>query len=153
MDKSVVDLRDIKKMNLLEVIEMIDECRGEFNRVLHLYYSWLDSKKNGKDFSYKDGIFSDRFHFYRLLHKRLCKNRSDVKSIYCSLYEVYSGRKESRIDKCKSISDRWAKVADECKDNISYMMREYKYFNSYFEKHPTDDAIEKIFGNKKEEKD
>lgn len=145
MDKYSNTCVDLHKVHLLEVVGMIDDHRGGFNRLLQLYYLWLDSKKNGKDFSYKDGLFSDRFHFYRLLHKRLYEIRGDVKSIYCSLYEVYSGRKGSRIDKCKSVLDRWTKVADECKDIINCMTREYKYFNSYFEKHPMGDAIEEKY--------
>jgi hypothetical protein len=136
---------DLYKVHLLEVVGMIDDHRGRFNRLLQLYYLWLDSKKNGKDFSHKDGLFSDRFNFYCVLNKRLYEIRSDVKSIYCSLYEVYSGRKGSRIDKCKSVSDRWTKVADECKDIINCMMREYKYFNYYFEKHPINDVIKEKY--------
>lgn len=144
MDEYSDTCGDLHKAHLLEVVGMIDDYRGKFNRILHFYYSWLDGK-NAKNFSYKDGLFSDRFNFYCVLNKRLKEIRGDVESIYCGLYEVYSGRKGSKIDKCKSISDRWEKVADECKGNINYMMREYKYFNSYFEKHPMDDTIEEIF--------
>lgn len=144
MDKYSNTCGDLRKVHLLEVIGIIDSHRGGFNRLLQLYHLWLDDK-NVKEFSYKDGLFSDRFHFYHVLHKRLYEIRSDVKSIYCSLYEVYSGRKGSRIDKCKSVSDRWTKVADECKDIINCMMRECKYFNYYFEKHPMNDVIEEKY--------
>jgi hypothetical protein len=146
VDESVVVYRDIKKTHLLEVLDMINGHKKNYNRIMHMYCVWLNDK-NVEDFSFKDGLFVDRFYYYSALHKRACVLGRDIKSIYSNIYDVYSGRDGSKIDKCKKIQDRWVKTAGECEDIISCMMREYKHFNSYFEKHPRDDILEQMFRN------
>jgi len=137
---------DMRKANLLEVLGIIDEHRGKFNRVMHLYCAQLDGKSI-EDFSSEDRILIDRFYHYRGLYGIVCALRRDIKSMHYNLYGVYSGSRMSRIDMAKRISTRWVKITDECENTINCMMVEYEYLNSYFKKHLTGDTIERIFNN------
>ena len=131
---------DMRKANLLEVLAIIDERGGEFNKIMRLHYVWLDGE-GVKDFSSEDSLLADRFHYYRGLYGAVCTLRRDIKSLYDNLYRVYSGGMRRRIGMAKKISARWVGIADEGVNIINCMVIEYKYFNSYFEKHPMGDTL------------